>query len=226
MTRYTETEAKAILAALSPEALAERQRIVDLAVRAARESGYCDQFNRVIRQVMPEMLINIDGTWLALDSDGACCHSTQDAWEYMGSRHHRPEYGPDGYDIHDDRDRDGFNRVGYDRDGFDAEGRGTHYLRDNRPVPLDRIVSVRDEMNDTTSGYTPQTWREQGYNDPYMERVYGTGYGQTSYRDADGNIRIGRPATPEEAAAEAGPDPVRFNPTTWQPETADALVTA
>ena len=225
MARYTETEVKAILAALPPEALAERQRIIDAAVRAARETGYCDQFNRVVKLIMPEMLVNIEGTWLALDSDGACCHSSQDAWEYMGSRRRRPEYGPDGYDVHDDRDRDGFNRLGYDREGFDAEGRGSHYLRDNRPVPLDRIAMVRDEMN-PTEGYTPQTWREQGYTDPYMERVYGSGYGSTSYRDAEGNIRVGRPATPEEEVAEAGPDPVRFNPTTWRPVMADAVSTS
>lgn len=225
MARYTEDEAKALLAALSPEALVERQRIVDAAVRAARESGYCDQFNRVMQSVMPEMLVNIEGVWLALDSDGCCCHSTQDAWTYMGSQRLRAEYGPDGYDRHSDRDRDGFNRLGYGRDGFDAEGRSSAYFRDERAVDLDRIASVRKETDPDVDG-SPRTWRQEGYSDPYMERVYLTGYGSTSYRDAEGNPRIGRGPTPEEAAAEAAPDERRFNPTTWRPVMADAVSTS
>lgn len=192
------TQSKAILAALSDEVRAERQRVVDLAVRAARRSGYCEQFNVMIAELYPELTIEVGGYTVAVDTDGRPCASRhEDAWTYYGARDSRPSYGEDGYD-RNGFDRDGFNRVGYDADGFDANDQGRSRSRTMR----------RTRWTD-----------ENGQEQAFAERVYSTGYGETTHRDAAGNLRPARPATAEEAIAEAT-EQERYNPTTWAPTVA------
>lgn len=206
-----ETQAKAILAGLSPEARAERQRIVDAAVRAARDSQYCDTFNTIIARLMPEMVASIGGYRYALDSDGRCCaqrdSDQRSAWGYLmgeNDSHGAETYDAGGYSLETGRDRDGFDRVGYDAEGFDANDRGRAYQR----------VQRRTRWTD-----------EAGKEQTTAESVYLTGYGRYTMRDAEGNLRVGRPATEEELAADEAARAERarllagrFNPTTWQPE--------
>lgn len=191
-----EQQAKAALAALSPEARAERQRIVDEAVRYAARNGYCGTFNEIIRALMPEMIVEIGGSQMALDSQGRACHTEdQTVWEYHKDQ--RPAYSENGYD-QNGRDRDGFDQYGYDSRQYDANGMGRAMSREYR---------------------TTRWVDENGFAGEESERWYATGYGQYSARDAEGNLRPGRPATPEEVAAESV-ELERFNPTTWSPEEA------
>lgn len=206
-----ENEAKAILSTLSPEVLAERQRIVDVAVREARSSGYCDTFNTLMRRIMPEMMVSIGGSRYVLDSEGRACGQDPDdrrnAWDWYAGNSQPdnggPMYDANGYDAAG-YDRDGFNRTGYDREGFDAQDRGTAYQR----------LSRRTRWVD-----------EYGIEQTRNETVFVTGYGRNTQRDAEGNLRIGRGPTDEEAAAEAVAEAeraallaARFNPTTFKPE--------
>jgi hypothetical protein len=195
-----------VLASLSPEVLAERQRIVDQAVRAARDTGYCEEFNRMLEHVLPEFVIESpDGYTFAFDSDGVDCrgYRVEQRMRYPSARH----YGDDGYDVETGYDRDGFSRTGYDSDGYDARGQGRAYLRARRWYKCTRDaegIRVYLPCDDTD----PERYDQ--------ERVFITGYGSATNRDADGNLRPGRPATSEELAAEATQEPV-FNPTTWKP---------
>lgn len=212
-----EDRAKEILAALSPEALAERQRIVDAAVREARDSSYCDTFNTIIRRLMPEMMVTIDGSHYAIDSDGRACaqpnSDTRNVWDWYNGvydaesqdQFNEDGYSPNGYD------RDGFDRHGYDVEGFDANDHGRAYARAQR-----RTRWIDDN----------------GQQQTRAEQVYVTGYGRSTGRDAQGNLRVGRAATEEELAAaavqaaeHAAKMAGRFNPTTWKPEPATAPVT-
>ena len=199
-----QTQAKAILSALSPEVLAERQRIVDAAVRAARDSGYCDQFNSMITLVLPEMTIDAGGYHFALNSEGRACNGTtldRIIREYGGGvKVFDPTtgYAQDGYD------RDGFDALGYDREGFDADGVSKAFTRERVAYAYDRDRG--EYIRDTAV---------HGVYD--HEQMYRTGYGRSTHKDRDGNRRIGRPATPEEVAAESATSEP-FNPTTWSPQ--------
>lgn len=192
-------EAKDILSQLTPEVRAERQRIVDAAVREARRAGYCETFDSIMSRVFPEMCIEINGYTVALDSEGRCCSSgNQTVWEYLNEEGDESEiFGEDGYNRYG-IDRDGFDRFGYN-DGFDADGFSRSRSHDTRVT----------------------TWvDEDGTARSETERWYRTGYGYGTARDAAGNLRPGRPATPEEQAAaamKAAAATERFNPTTWSP---------
>jgi hypothetical protein len=198
---------RAVLESLSAEVLAERQRIVDQAVRAARDTGYCEEFNRMLEHVLPEFVIETpDGYSYSYDSEGVDCrgYRVERRMRYPSS----PHYGDDGYDSETGLDRDGFNRSGYDVDGFDARGWGRAYLKERRWYKYTRDEETGNRL------YVPCE-----ENDPERydrERVYLTGYGSATNRDADGNYRPGRPPTSEELAAEAAQEPA-FNPTTWKP---------
>ena len=199
-----QTQAKAILSALSPEVLAERQRIVDAAVRAARDSGYCDQFNSMIALVMPEMTIEAGSYHFALNSEGRSCNGNtlnRIIREYGGGpKVYDPEtgYAPDGFD------RDGFDVLGYDREGYDANGVTKAYMRERMEFAYDRDAGLYIRETDVHGVYD-------------REQMTLTGYGRSTHMDRDGNRRVGRAATPEEVAAEsANVEP--FNPTTWQPQ--------
>src|SRR5689334_8380496 len=192
-----------VLASLSPEVLAERQRIVDQAVRAARSTGYCEEFNRMLEHVLPEFVIETpDGYAYSYDNEGVDCRG------YRVERRMRypsaPNFGDDGYDVETGFDRDGFNRTGYDSEGFDARGQGRAYLRTRRWYKYARDGEGR--------AYLPCDDTDPERYD--QERVFITGYGSATNRDADGNLRQGRPATSEELAAETVREPA-FNPTTW-----------
>lgn len=208
-----ETRAKEILSALPPEILKERQRIVDRAVREARGSGHCDTFNDMLARVFPEFIVSVDGYNVALDSDAGCCRSAegQTVWAYYLGEPNPAivGYNEEGYNAAG-YDRDGFNGFGYDSEGFDANDMGRVRSR----------VSYRTRWTDP-----------DGTQQSVSERRWSTGYGEYSMRDAAGNKRVGRPATPEEQAEEdrvkaeqaeryAG----RFNPTTWDPATESVSV--
>lgn len=199
-----QTQAKAILSALSPEVLAERQRIVDVAVRAARDSGYCDQFNAMLYLVMPEMTIEAGGYHFALSSDGHGCNGNTLARiirDYGGGpKVYDPTtgYAPDGYD------RDGFDVLGYDRDGYDADGVSKATTRERVAFAYDRNAGEYMRATDVHGVYD-------------REQMYRTGYGRSTQMDRDGNRRVGRAATPQEVAEESAiVEP--FNPTTWAPQ--------
>ncbi len=217
-TTMTVEEQKAILSALSPEVLAERQRIVDVAVRAARNSGHCDTFNAMLSQVMPEMCVEIGGYPYAFNTDGHACNGHDAGYiaRHYGDRSIGGPYGPDGYNL-DGWDRDGFNRTGYSRDGYDAEG----------------WSASRDRDGYHRTGYkayeTYVPWSREGYEDMDLDGYNGPWFddvdtevwnaGRYVYLNRDGQSRIGR-----EANETDDDNPTAFNPTTWQPEA--ALVTA
>jgi len=85
--------------------LAERKRIVDLAVRKARRSGYCGVFDEMARDMFPDMVA--EGNRVE-DSDGRTC--SEDEWR-----------DADGFD-RNGINAAGFNRDGWDKDGFNAAG--------------------------------------------------------------------------------------------------------
>ena len=212
---HSERESKQLLSALTPETLAERQRIVDAAVRAARNNSYCETFNEMISRVMPEMVIWVNGYPYAFDTDGRDCrgYSIEDRVQ-----EDRDTYGDDGYGVNSGRDRDGFDRWGYDADGYDAQGFGRAYSRDR--------LYWKYEHGEDAEGRSTTTYARCDVTDPDRydrERMYNTGYGTSTYLDKDGNKRPARPATPEEEATERADTPEPFNPTTWKP--ADVLVT-
>ena len=160
----------------------------------------------MLAHVLPEFVIETpDGYAYSYDSDGVDCRGYR-VERRMGTRS-APNFGEDGYDTETGFDRDGFNRTGYDSDGFDARGYGRAYLKQRR-----WYKQTRDESGARI--YVPCSDTDPERYD--SERVYITGYGTATNRDADGNYRPGRPATPEELAAEANAEPA-FNPTTWKP---------
>lgn len=204
-------QSQAILAALSPEILAERQRIVDAAVRAARNSGHCDTFNSMLATVLPEMTVTIGRRAYAFNTEGTSCsgYSLADYHRDNGRNGRRVFDAATGYDQRG-FDRDGFNIHGYDADGYDAEGRSSAYLRERVPYAYDSEVGryIRDISR---------------FGEYDRERVYLTGYGQQTGMDVRGNLRVGRPATEAEAEAEAVPAPDEYNPTTWKPTPAEPV---
>lgn len=190
------SQAKAILASLHPEVLRERQRIVDTAVRAARDSGHCDTFNTMLARVLPEFTVNLGSYTVAMDSEGRGCSTRGDTvWAYYGVTSEGETFDERGFSRTTGLDRDGFDQFGYDADGFDAQDRGRAYQR----------VQRRTRWINT-----------DGTEDMATEQVYVTGYGRHSGRDADGNQRLARAATPEELADEAD-NSTPWNPTTWVP---------
>src|SRR5262245_17511803 len=189
-------EAKAILSALSPEARAERQRIVDEAVRFAMSSDYCDTFNHLIAQIMPEMVIEDNGGYFhAFNSDGEDCRGRH--VDRINSGQIGPIITPDGYDANgydrDGRDRRGLDRSARDEDGFTASYDRDGYLRNG--------FSYNETRRAWADDYPDFDWAS-----------YGLGRTRYVYLNRDGNSRLGRPESPEDQAPEAP-----FNPTTWSP---------
>jgi hypothetical protein len=193
-----QNDAKAILAALTPEARAERQRIVDAAVRYAARSDYCDTFNSLIAEILPEMAVeDANGYFHAFNSDGEDCrgrHVSRILDGFGG-----PIITPDGYDAQG-YDRDGRDRRGMDRNGRDEDGFTVSYDRDGY---MRNGFSYNETRRAWPEDYPDFDWSEAG-----LTRV------RYVYLDRDGNIRLGRPESPEDAVAEPP-----FNPTTWQPAT-------
>ena len=142
--------------------LAERQRIVDAAVRYARLSGLCSEFERALSALMPEMADPTLGTWT--DSDGVTCRGEEwrdeDGFNRAGLD--RDGYDRDGFHPQTGRNRDGFDRNGLDDDGltaddparfkFDYAGRTVKSYTANRSFIYDR------------RGRDVEGWDAYGYN--------------------------------------------------------------
>jgi hypothetical protein len=177
------------LDSLPADVLADRQRLVNAAVRYAREYGLCQEFERALRVLMPEMSTTDqygDTAWF--DTDGMSCRG----YVPQGAQ---AQYNENGYD-YDGYDRDGFNRYGTDHDGL------TRYeIEHANDEPVFRFdadgfdESGRDRHGYNKDGYDPDGWNSSGY-----------------HRDG-GSRRKGRDATAEELAAVVE----AFNPTTYKP---------
>jgi hypothetical protein len=202
-------ESRSILESYSVEKRRTLQELVDRAVRSARVSGYCEQFENVMRTVLPEFVITGQdrygsGLHRAFDTDGLTCRGeTIDAVTRGGRNRATLIYGPDGYCADDDRDRDGFNRVGYDVSGYDAEG----------------FTSSSNRDGFYRTGYSTNSvyreWETDGLEQPDdAQRMSGWDRrGRYVHLDADGTWRMGRAATETDTAPV-----VQYNPTTWAPE--------
>jgi len=204
----TPEQSRSILESYSVEKRRILQELVDRAVRAARVSGYCDQFERTLNAVLPEFVI--DGTTKygerlqrAFDTNDLSCRSETLASVMQGRDRASFAYGPDGYYAGDDRDRDGINRQGYDVEGRDADGWTTSQDRDGY---------YRTGYN---SNSVYRLWADDGLDEPDAA-ARDTGWDRRARYvnlDRDGKPRIGRPADPDKDAS-----PALFNPTTWAPE--------
>ena len=127
--------------------LALQLEMIDKAVRAARNGGWCEQFERTIGYIFPdghplEAHHAYGNPWL--DSDGFDCRGYDH--EGFNAQGINGQTGRDreGYDAagfnRQGWNRDGFNRYGYNSDGRDREGfnaEGIHadgYDRAGNPV--------------------------------------------------------------------------------------------
>jgi hypothetical protein len=206
----TPDQSREILSRYSAEKRQTLQALVDRAVRAARVSGYCDQFENVMRAVLPEFVITGSDRYgsrlnRAFDTEGLSCRGETIASVLRGGGRNRSAlvYGPDGYCADDDRDRDGFSRIGYDVNGYDAEGFTSSSNRDGY---------YRTGFN-TQSVY--REWETDGLPAPDEEQRQ-TGWdrrGRYVHLDHDGVWRMGRAASETETVPAED-----YNPTTWAPE--------
>ena len=181
----TPEESRSILAGYTAEKRRTLQELVDRAVRAARVSGYCDQFEHVMKAVLPEFVITGQNRYgerinRAFDTENLSCRNETLASVMQGRDRTQLIYGPDGYSANDDRDRDGFYRTGYNSnsvyrlwadDGLDepdAAARDTGWDRRARYVNLDRDGKPRigrpaDDVKDQpTVMFNPTTWAPEG----------------------------------------------------------------
>jgi hypothetical protein len=93
---------------VAQEVLAAKMKIIDTAVRQARASGWCEEFENIMGQLFPDG--PPDGNKEFVDSDGRSCRG------YDRDGFHENGYDREGYD------REGFNQNGRDREGYDREG--------------------------------------------------------------------------------------------------------
>jgi hypothetical protein len=200
-------QSREILSGYSAEKRRTLQELVDKAVRAARVSGYCDQFEHVMRAIAPEFILTGTDRYgnrihRAFDSDGQSCRG-ETVLDVLRGRRGPIVWSPDGFDM-DGYDRDGVSRNGYDRTGFDAEG----------------WTSASDRDGFYRTGFSRRDayrlWATDGMTLTEEQAQHWDSRGRYVYLDRDGKPRIGRAATAEELTEEAsGPT---FNPTTWTPE--------
>ena len=204
----TPEESRSILAGYTAEKRRTLQELVDRAVRAARVSGYCDQFEHVMKAVLPEFVITGQNRYgerinRAFDTEDLSCRNETLASVMRGQDRTQLTYGPDGYHAGDDRDRDGINRQGYDVSGFDADG---------WTASTDREGFYRTGYN---SNSVYRLWADDGLDEPDVE-ARNSGWDRRARYvnlDRDGKPRIERPTNDEKDTT-----PVLFNPTTWAPD--------
>jgi len=204
----TPEESRSILAGYTAEKRRTLQELVDRAVRAARVSGYCDQFEHVMKAVLPEFVITGSTRYgerinRAFDTEDLSCRNETLASVMQGRDRTQLTYGPDGYNANDDRDRDGINRQGYDIEGRDADG---------WTQSQDRDGFYRTGYN---SNSVYRLWADDGLDEPDAE-ARNSGWDRRARYvnlDRDGKPRIGRPADDVKDQPT-----VMFNPTTWAPE--------
>lgn len=103
--------------------------MIDKAVRAARNGGWCEEFERAMRRIFPDGHPD-GGEALWLDSDGFTCRGF-DREGFNTAGFDQRGYDREGFNAaglnHNGYDREGFNRhgfndAGYDRNGFTSEG--------------------------------------------------------------------------------------------------------
>jgi hypothetical protein len=136
---------------------AEQARIIDAAVRASRQAGWCGEFEAVMRALFPDGPPG--GGTEFVDSDGWSCRGRD-----------RDGYNQDGRD-QEGRDRDGYNGRGYDRDGYDRGGydqagwnrEGIH--RDGRDsnAPEYRARFQYDQYGYDRAGFNDRGVNRDGY---------------------------------------------------------------
>lgn len=181
-----------ILDGKDPVALEALQGVVDLAVRAARASGYCDQFEETMSRVLPEFAVtDRNGRLQWFDSRGMNCRR-----QSLADLVSRPGYDENGYDA------DGYDRDGYSTNGMNAAGDW-------------RYGATPDSFTFNTKGVDAEGRDYRGFDRAGRDKDGINRYGEDAY----GASRIGRPATPEEAALEAATVEVT-NPTTYKTPTA------
>jgi hypothetical protein len=177
------------LDALPAEVLTDRQRLVDAAVRYAREHGLCGEFERALRVLMPEMSTTDqygDVAWY--DTDGVSCRGYQPEGAV-------PVFNEAGYD-REGWDRDGFNRYGINRDG-----KTRYQVEHANDEPVFRFGA---------DGFDEGGRDFQGYNRDGFDP---DGFDRSGYSRNTGTRRRGREATVEELSTV----PEVFNPTTYKP---------
>lgn len=143
----------ALLSAAEAEA-----KLIDAAVREARDGAWCAEFERLMSVTFPDRPRS--GEWI-VDSDGINKHGyTADGYDPDGyhrdTGRNRDGYDRNGYDadgLHRvtgrDRngyDRDGYNVDGYNRAGFDHNGRTREGLTADSP-------EYRERFRYNASGY-------------------------------------------------------------------------
>jgi hypothetical protein len=182
------SQSRAALAAMSREERVALQKVVDRAVRVARNHQYCDTFNNILDEVLPEfVLTDQNGQPKAFASDDRSCNRAR-------VEDLRPSsFDADGYDDHG-YDRDGFNATGYNRQGYDAEGFTTSrdregyyrtgYMSDGVYVSAKgvytfpdregnlrqgRPATAEEEAAEAAPAYNPTTWAPEGEDPPVFE---------------------------------------------------------
>ena len=140
--------------------VAVAMRIIDQAIRSARNQGWCTEFDNLMAQTFPDG--PPDGSKEFVDSDGWSCRGFD-----------RDGYNRDGLDS-DGRDRDGRNARGYDRDGYDRDGYTVHgYDRDgwNR----ERTININSPEYRARFRYDARGYDQAGFNANGLDR---NGYGR------------------------------------------------
>lgn len=135
--------------------LVERQRVIDIAARKARGSGWCEEFERIMEIVYPTQK-----PWLA--SDGLDCRG-YDREGYKPDGFNRQGLDREGYDK-SGYNVDGRDREGYDTVGFNADGVGRDGLTMFSPEYLAEFKYTRD-------GYDIQGYSRNGYNFSGLNRA-------------------------------------------------------
>lgn len=161
-TDATAAPGPALLSAAEAEA-----KLIDAAVREARDGAWCAEFERLMNVTFPGRPRS--GEWL-VDSDGINKHG-----------YDRDGYNRDGYHRETGLNRDGYDRNGYDRDGFNVEGRDRNgYDRDGYTVDgYNRRGFNRD-------GVTREGWTADSPEYQARFRLNSVGYDREGFRHRDG----------------------------------------
>ena len=111
--------------AVAAAVLDAQMRIIDAAVRQARDNGWCREFEAIMGRLFPDG--PPDGSKVFVDSDGLSCRGLdRDGYNQRG-------LDEEGYD-REGRDRNGYDRDGYDRRGWNREGRNRDGQDRNDPA--------------------------------------------------------------------------------------------
>ena len=147
--------------------LSTQMAIIDAAVRASREQGWCGEFENAMRVIFPDG--PPDGGREFTDSDGVSCRG----YDRDGFRN--------GYD-RDGFDRDGFTGAGYNREGRDRDGRD-RYGRDRDGIDRDGYDAAgfnRDGVSRDSEEYRARfRYNSRGYDRDGFDRHGRDPFGRT-----------------------------------------------